>query len=81
MLDQGIKEFQAANYESREIIVEDKLAICKSTWPGHFDHHGERDMKTVCTPLATFGCSQIFLVYPTAPIQQSKTSDRWQNPN
>jgi len=81
MLDQGIEEFQVANYESREQIVKDNVAICKSTWPQHFNHHGERDIQTVCAPLATLGYSQIFLVYPTAPIQQSKASDLWQNPN
>lgn len=80
MLNEDVEQFQAADYERRERIVKENLAVWENTWPQHFNQHGERDITTVCAPLGALGCSQIFLVYPTVPIQQNKASDYWKHP-
>jgi len=51
MLDEQVNEFQAANYESREQIVQDILESFESTWTHNIDFH-EAAVTTVCTLFA-----------------------------
>jgi metal-responsive CopG/Arc/MetJ family transcriptional regulator len=51
MLDEQVDEFQAANYESREQIVQDILESFESTWTHDIDFH-EAAVTTVCTLFA-----------------------------
>ncbi len=73
-LNEHVDEFRAANYEAREEIVEDFLGSFKSTCSRciRFDMV---IVKTVCAPLATLGCSHIYLAYSPTPLWRGQTSN------
>ncbi len=73
-LNEHVDEFQAADYEAQEEIVEDFLSSFKSTCSQHIRF----DMviiKTVHVPSATLGCSHIYLAYLPTPLWQGETSN------
>jgi len=74
-LDKHINKFRTADYESWEQIVEDIFQSFESTWANGIEFH-EEAVITVCAPFAPWGCSQIFLAYSLAPVQENKTGDR-----
>jgi len=51
MLDEQVDEFQAANYEGQEQIVQDILKTFKSTWTHDIDFH-EAAITTIHTLFA-----------------------------
>jgi hypothetical protein len=59
VLDAHVKEFQATNYKDQEQITNSLLNSFKSASPQglKFDR---ASLKTVCTQLATLGCSHTF---------------------
>jgi len=73
-LDVCIDEFGAADYESREEMVQGFLGSFKRACPQGIKFDAIT-VKTICTSLAILGCSQIFLAYSPAPLWQCQTGN------
>ena len=74
-LNEHVDEFQAANYEAWEEIVEDFLGSFKSTCSRRI-RFDTVIVKTVRAPSATLGCSHIYLAYLPTPLWRGQTSNK-----
>ena len=74
VLDRRIDEFRAGDYQVKEKIVNRLLRRFK----GDLDEE-EFDalaVQTVCAPILTLGCSQIFPADSPAPLPKNQTGDK-----
>jgi len=74
ILDRRINEFRAGNYQDKERIVNRLLHRFKGDL--NKDEFDALAVQTVCAPVLTLGCSQIFPADSPAPLSKNQTGDK-----
>jgi len=77
-LDEYIDEFRAADYQTREEIVQELFDSFKRerACPRGAKKFDDVIVKTVRALFVTLGCSQPFLAYSPAPLWEKDTGDK-----
>ena len=77
-LDEHIDEFRAADYQTREEIVQELFDSFKRerACPRGAKKFDDVIVKTVRALFVTLGCSQPFLAYSPAPLWEKDTGDK-----